>query len=144
MADLTASAPGAVAAPAHHGPSYVKTWGILLALLVVSVVGPMLEIRVVTLITAFGVALVKAYIVAKYFMHIDIERRYVSYLLAVMVVLMGLMVAAVSPDVLKHEGKNWENRAAKKSVLLGEKKAAEAAAHGGTHGAAPAAGAAAH
>ena len=140
MADLTASASApAAAAPAHHGPSYVTIWAVLLVLLVVSVVGPMFEIRAVTLVTAFGVALVKAYIVARFFMHIDMEKRYVSYLLAVMVVLMALMVAAVSPDVLKHEGKNWDNRAAKKSVLLGEKKAAEAAAHGGEHGAAPAA-----
>lgn len=129
MAELSPSVAAPVAAaPAHHGPSYVKIWGILLGLLVVSVVGPMLEIRVVTLLTAFGVALVKAYIVAKYFMHIDVEKRYVTYLLFTMVVLMGLMVAAVSPDVLKHDGHRWENRAAKRSVVKGENAAKAAAA----------------
>ena len=80
-------------APAHgtthgsaHGPgdahaphrNYVQIWGILCALLVVSVVGPMLGIRWVMLITAFGVALVKAYMVAKNFMHLDIEKPIVS------------------------------------------------------------------
>ena len=44
-------------AEGHHR-NYVKIWGILVALLVVSVVGPMTGIRVVMLITAFGVALV--------------------------------------------------------------------------------------
>ena len=38
----------------------------------VSVVGPMLGIRAVTLITAFGIALVKAYLVAKNFMHLNV------------------------------------------------------------------------
>ena len=44
-------------------------------LLVVSVAGPMLEIKIVTLITAFGIAVVKAYLVAKNFMHLNIEQR---------------------------------------------------------------------
>jgi len=48
--------------PAHgHAPhrNYLKIWAILLGLLVVSVTGPMVGIRMLTLITAFGVALVK-------------------------------------------------------------------------------------
>lgn len=116
----TASAHAAAPAGHHHGPSYVKIWAILLVLLFVSVAGPFLGIRVVTLLTAFGIAIVKAYIVAKYFMHINIERKYVTYLLVTMLVLMGLMVGAVSPDVMKHDGANWENVAAKKSVERGE------------------------
>ena len=47
-------------APSHGHTNYVAIWGILVALLVVSVLGPMLGIRVVTLITAFGIAIVKA------------------------------------------------------------------------------------
>ena len=58
---------------AHH-TNYVKIWAILLVLLLISITGPMLEIRVVTLITAFGIAIVKAYIVAKNFMHLDVEK----------------------------------------------------------------------
>ena len=48
----------------HEHPNYVKIWAILVVLLVISVLGPTLEIRVVTLITAFGIAIVKAYLVA--------------------------------------------------------------------------------
>ena len=39
----------------HTASSYVKTWVILLVLFLVSVFGPMLEIRWLTMITAFGI-----------------------------------------------------------------------------------------
>ena len=52
----------------HAHPNYVKIWAILLGLLAVSVAGPFLGIWWVTLITAFGVALVKAYLVSANFM----------------------------------------------------------------------------
>ena len=88
-------------------PNYVKIWGILCVLLVISVAGPFLEIQVVTLITAFGIAIVKAYIVAKNFMHLNIQPRFVVYLLTTMVVFMLLFFAGTAPDVMKHEGDNW-------------------------------------
>src|SRR5438477_12221196 len=119
---------------AHAHPSYVKIWAILLALLVVSVAGPFLGIRVVTLITAFGIAIVKAYIVARYFMHINIEKKYVAYLVGTMVILMLLLVGAVSPDVMHHEGANWHNQAAADTVKKG---LAEAPSEHGEHGEAP-------
>lgn len=113
-------------APTHH-TNYVKIWAILLGLLVVSVLGPFLEIRAVTLVTAFGIAIVKAYLVAKHFMHIGLERRFVVYLLVAMLALMLIMMGGVSPDVLKHDGVRWENVEAKAAVERGE-----AAASAGT------------
>jgi caa(3)-type oxidase subunit IV len=95
------------AATAHEHPNYVKIWGILLALLCVSIAGPFLGIKVVTLITAFGVAIVKAYMVAKNFMHLNIERQYVIYLILTMLVFVLLFFAGTSPDVMKWEGDNW-------------------------------------
>ena len=91
---------------AHH-PNYVKIWAILVVLLIVSVVGPMFGIRTVTLLTAFGIALVKAYLVAKNFMHIDIAPRYVTYLATTCLVFMLLFFAGAAPDVMKAEGHNW-------------------------------------
>ena len=44
-----------------HDINYFKVYITLIVLLVISVVGPMFEIRVITLITAFGIAVVKAY-----------------------------------------------------------------------------------
>jgi caa(3)-type oxidase subunit IV len=96
-----------------HAPhrNYVKIWGILTVLLVISVTGPMLGIRTVTLVTAFGVALVKAYLVAKNFMHLDIERPIVHFMLAVVLTLMVLLYAGLAPDVQKSEGSHWRKSA---------------------------------
>lgn len=94
-------------AHAHHR-NYVKIWAILLGLLVISVVGPMTGIRVVMLITAFGVALVKAYMVAKNFMHLDIEKPIVHWVLAVALALMVLMFAGLAPDVMRDKGAHWK------------------------------------
>jgi hypothetical protein len=52
-------------------------------------------------------------------MHINIEKKYVAYLVGTMLVLMFLMVGAVSPDVMKHEGANWHNKAAEDWVTKG-------------------------
>ena len=78
----------------HHHPNYVKIWGILLVLLVISIVGPMFEIRVVTLITAFGIAVVKAWLVAKNFMHVNIPPRYVAYFLITALLFMFLLFSS--------------------------------------------------
>jgi len=92
----------------HHHPNYVKVWAILLVLLGVSIVGPEAGIRGVTLFTAFGVAIIKAYMVAKNFMHVNIEPRYVTYLLLTGLLFMLLFFAGSAPDVMNAEGRNWE------------------------------------
>jgi caa(3)-type oxidase subunit IV len=90
-----------------HHPNYVKIWAILVVLLAVSVLGPLLQIQIVTLITAFGIACVKAYLVAKNFMHINLAARYVTYLVATCLVFMFLLFAGTAPDVMKPYGPNW-------------------------------------
>lgn len=118
----------------HEHPNYVKIWAILLVLLIISVIGPELGIRTLTLITAFGIAVIKALMVAKYFMHLNIEKRYVTFIFLTCLALMGVMVAGISPDVLKHDGQNWENHAAKVVVEAGMLEvAADHDAHGGEH-----------
>lgn len=102
--------------------SYIKTWGVLLVLLVISVIGPELGIQWLTLVTAFGIAVVKAYLVAKNFMHVNLERRWVTYMLVTMVAVMFLFFYGTAPDVMKHEGHNWENISAKQSVEKGMKE----------------------
>ena len=102
----------------HHS-DYVKIWKYLVVLLVISVLGPELEIKWLTLITAFGIAFVKAGIVVKYFMHLGHAPKYVTYLSATALALMVLFFYAVSPDVRMHEGQRWENLAAKAEVQRG-------------------------
>ena len=94
-------------AESHAHPNYVRVWAILVVLLVVSVTGPMLGIRVVTLAAAFGVALVKAYMVARNFMHLNVEKRWIHWALAIVLVFMVLLYAGVSPDVGRDSGQRW-------------------------------------
>lgn len=97
---------------AVHHYDYVKIWGLLVVLLVVSVVGPMAEILWLTLITAFGIAFVKAYMVARYFMHVNVQQPIVHYFLVTALVFMVLFFAGTAPDVMNHEGTRWVNDAA--------------------------------
>jgi caa(3)-type oxidase subunit IV len=97
----------------HHHPNYVKIWGVLTVLLIISILGPLIGHPVVTLVTAFGIAVVKAYLVAKNFMHITIARRYVLYLVGTCLVFMLLFFAGTAPDVMKYEGTRWEKPALK-------------------------------
>ena len=90
----------------HHG-NYVKVWAILCVLLVISIFGPMLEIRIVTMITAFGIAIVKAYLVVKNFMHLNVQPQFVIYLMGISLAFLALFFAGVSPDVMKDEGDGW-------------------------------------
>jgi len=92
----------------HAHPNYEKIYIYLLVLLLISFMGPFLEIRIVTLITAFGIAIVKAYMVAKNFMHVNVEPRFVVYLMSTMLVFMLLLFAGVAPDVMKFAGTNWD------------------------------------
>ena len=94
----------------HTPRQYVKIWAILLGLLVVSLIGPMFEITAVTLITAFGIALVKASLVAAYFMHLNLEKRYIRYMLYSMLLMVALFFAGTAPDVMKADGLRWENQ----------------------------------
>lgn len=133
--------PGA-APPAHHGPHhpasyYVKTWAILVVLLLVSIAGPELGIFWVTMVTAFGIAIVKAYLVAARFMHLNVEKKLASIIIVMALVLMALFFAGVSPDIMKHQGDQWVNAAAKEETARrieaegehGEKIKAHGAAH---------------
>jgi caa(3)-type oxidase subunit IV len=128
----------------HHGQAhYVRIWGILLVLLIISIMGPIvaphiefwfLKAWMITLMTAFGIAVVKAYLVAANFMHLNIEKKYISYLLATMLMFMLLFFAGVAPDVMKHEGQNWENVAAKDETRRGLEEEAARAKQGEAHG----------
>ncbi len=106
----------------RHGaqhPNYKKIYFVLLGLLVVSVLGPEFGIGWVTLITAFGIALVKSSLVLQNFMHLRWEKRIMKWMLATSVVLMFLLFAGVAPDVMKHEGHRWVNDAALAATARG-------------------------
>lgn len=115
---------------AHHGPIYyIKIWALLLVLLAISILGPMLGHKILTLITAFGVAVVKALIVAAFFMHLNIEKRYVWYILFAMLAMVGMFFFGTAADIMKPVGSNWEKTSA--IQLIEEHKNKPAGEHGG-------------
>lgn len=92
---------------AHPPINYIRVWFVLVLLLIVSVAGPMLGHKWLTLMTAFGIACIKAYLVAKNFMHINLEQRFIAYMIITVLVFMLVFFAGVAPDVMKHEGSGW-------------------------------------
>ena len=103
---------------AHH-PNYKQIYFVLLGLLVVSILGPEFGIAWVTLITAFGIALIKANLVLQNFMHLRWEKRIMKWMLSTSVVLVFLLFAGVAPDVMKHQGSRWINDSAMAATARG-------------------------
>ena len=117
------------------GNHYVRIYLLLLGLLAVSIAGPVvggtidrqveifgLQIGLglaLTLATAFGIAVWKASLVIKHFMHLSIERPIAKIFLAASVLLLALFWGGVAPDVQLHEGRMWENLDAKAAVARG-------------------------
>jgi caa(3)-type oxidase subunit IV len=103
-----------MAAQAHavqSHPNYIKVYFTLLALFAISVLGPTLGLPTITLIAAFGIAMVKATMVAAYFMHLNIEKRYIWFILFIMLTFLVVFFAGVAPDVMKQGGQNWRHAA---------------------------------
>ncbi len=111
-----------------HGPKfYYKIYYILLVLLIVSVLGPELGHRGLTLFTAFGIAIIKALMVAAYFMHLNVEKKYIWYVLLTMLLMVGMFFLGTAADTMKPEGQNWSNEAAK--TLIEEHAGAPTSGH---------------
>jgi caa(3)-type oxidase subunit IV len=96
----------------HHGPSYFKTYVTLMVLMFVSLIGSEIgkaaDIIAITLVSAFGIAVVKAYLVAARFMHLNIEKRYIVYMLTTCLAFMFLFYSAILPDIQRDTGTNWK------------------------------------
>ena len=136
MSDTGPLEPQAHAAhPTSHSPAhYIKIWAILVCLLIVSVLGPLLGHPFVTLFTAFGIALIKAFLVITNFMHLNVEKRIAAYILGSMLAIMAIFVAGVAPDVMKHDGLRWSNVGAKEAVSRGLAEDGEAPLEHGKSG----------
>jgi caa(3)-type oxidase subunit IV len=93
----------------HHHTNYKKIYIWLVILFLVSVAGP--EIfegnKPLVLIFAFGIAVVKAIIVAGWFMHLKDEKRYIWYAFITSLSLLFIFIIAVAPDIMNESGKNW-------------------------------------
>ena len=96
-------------AGAHAHPNYIKIWFWLLILLAISVAGPMLEIPWITVVTAFGIAAVKTFMVAAKFMHLQFEKKMIWYLLIISVTFLGVFYFGVAADIMNSSGQQWKD-----------------------------------
>ena len=101
----------------HEHPNYVKIWYWLLVLLAISVAGPMLEVPALTLITAFGIAVIKSFLVAANYMHLKFEKKIISLLLILSLCLLGVFFFGTAPDIMMTEGDQWIDCIADKSCI---------------------------
>lgn len=106
------------AAHAHnHDGKYIKIYLILLGLLIVSILGPELGNTFITLITAFGIAIVKAYMVCAYFMHLNVEKKIIWYMMIISLVLVFVFYFGTAPDIQKADGHQWADCVADASCV---------------------------
>jgi caa(3)-type oxidase subunit IV len=134
----------------HSVKPYITIYFWLLGLFAISVMGPVvadhyfalegdlpgytLTGTILVLTTAFGIAFVKAYLVASKFMHLDVEKPIIWYILITCLVFLVLFFAAVSPDVLNHSGDKWTNVGATQATLDGiEQGKSQLHHHGDSH-----------
>jgi caa(3)-type oxidase subunit IV len=81
-----------------------------MVMFLISVIGPeVTENKVLILLSAFGIAIVKAIIVAGWFMHLKWEKKYIWYAVCTSLAFMFLFVFAVAPDIMKPSGHNWKS-----------------------------------
>lgn len=95
----------------HSTQKYFKVYFILLVLFLISYIVPetMPDNKTMVLLSAFGIAIVKALMVCAYFMHLNTEKKFVWYLLITCLTMMYLFYIALVPDIMRKEGHNWKS-----------------------------------
>ena len=93
----------------HGVKHYLKIWVWLLILFVISLGLAEPGILILTLISAFVIAVVKAGMVCAWFMHLNTEKKYIWWLFYTCLAAMGLFYIAIFPDIGRDSGTNWEN-----------------------------------
>jgi len=97
----------------HKHPSYLKIYITLVILFIVSVIGPEVApafgkfAKPVVLLTAFGIAIWKAYLVCCYFMHLKFEKIYAPYILLACFSLLFVFFFGTATDAMFSNGHKW-------------------------------------
>lgn len=82
------------------GSLYVKIWGILLALTVVTVAVSYVDMKSVKILTAMLIAATKATLVILYFMHIRFERPVFAFFVIIVLGIYAVTIALTFSDYL--------------------------------------------
>jgi len=116
----------------HPVARYIKIWAVILILFGISIsVAILSHNRPLVLFTAFGIAVVQAFLVAAYFMHLNVEKRYAWYILPSMVLALVMFYAGTMADVNRPSGQNW---VATDTMRIIKEHEGQPAEHSGEHG----------
>ena len=88
-------------------PSYIIIWVLLVLLFLISLGFSHFTSLIVGVVFAFFIAIVKALMVAAWFMHLNIERRYVWVMMFLALGTVFVMWMGIAPDVMENRGYNW-------------------------------------
>lgn len=90
----------------YHGhPNYFKIWGILVAILFISLALGELGQKALAITLIFGLALIKAIMVMGNFMHLKWEPKLLTWIMIFATVCLGIFYFGVAPDVVYVEMK---------------------------------------
>lgn len=94
---------------AEHAPhpAYLLVWAVLVTLFVASVSFNLVTSFVVGVVFAFFIAIIKTLMVAAWFMHLNVEKRWVWLMLLTGLLVVLVFWMGVAPDVMETEGVNW-------------------------------------
>jgi caa(3)-type oxidase subunit IV len=81
-------------------PNYVLIWALLVAALGLSMLVGEMGLPVIAVVLIFTIAVVKAYMVMAYFMHIRFEPLYVTLILGSAVVCLYFLFFGLVPDIV--------------------------------------------
>lgn len=85
--------------------SLVIIWGVLLALLFLSISIGMMKSSIMATTLIFGIATLKAWLVAGYYMGLKWEPRYVTWILVSALIFMLVLFFYLVPDIIYVYGK---------------------------------------
>jgi caa(3)-type oxidase subunit IV len=86
--------------PAAGHPNYVLIWGILVSALLVSLFLGYMDLPVVAAVLIFTIAIVKAWLVVAYYMHLKYEPFFVVAIVATGLACLYFLFIGLVPDVV--------------------------------------------
>lgn len=89
----------------HTHPNYVLIWAVLVSALIVSVFIGYVGLPVVTVVLIFSIAVVKAYLVASYYMHLRFEPFFVAVIVATGLACLYFLFFGLVPDIVFPPGR---------------------------------------
>ena len=89
-------------------PAYWIIWSLLVVLFVMSVAFSWVTSVTVGVVFAFFIAIIKALMVSAWFIHLNVEPRWVWSVLLGAVLVVLIMWMGMAPEVMEQSGTNWQ------------------------------------